>query len=150
LLVYRRGPDGTLEVFLAHPGGPFWANKDLGHWTVPKGEPDPDEPLLDAARREFTEETGLTPPPGPYLELGQIVQKGGKHVHAWAVEGDADPNRVQSSTTRIEWPPRSRRFIEIPEVDRCAWFDLAEARRRIKQTQIPLLDRLEQALGPLP
>jgi predicted NUDIX family NTP pyrophosphohydrolase len=150
LLLYRRTAAGSFEVFLAHPGGPYWTSKDLGHWTIPKGEPDPDEPLLDAALREFAEETGLPAPPGPYLDLGHIVQKGGKHVHAWAAAGDADPALVRSNTCRIEWPPRSRRLIEVPEIDRCAWFDPDEARRRIKETQIPLIDRLAEALARSP
>ncbi len=132
---------------MAHPGGPFWMSKDHGYWTVPKGEPNVDEPLLEAARREFAEETGLPKPAGPYLDLGEIVQKGGKHVCAWACAGDADAACVRSNTITIEWPPRSRHQIEIPEVDRCEWFSLDEARRRIKEAQVPLLDRLEAALS---
>ena len=147
LLLYRKRADGLLEVFLAHPGGPYWAHKDAGHWTIPKGAPDPGEDLFDAALREYAEETGLPPPPGPFDPLGSIVQKGGKVVHAWASPGDADPAQVCSNMTTIEWPPRSGRRREVPEIDRCEWFDLAAARGRIKDTQIPLLDRLDELLA---
>lgn len=145
VLLFRRGPDG-LEVLIAHPGGPLFAQRDAGHWTIPKGEPDPDEPLIEAARREFREETGLPPPNGEWLELGSIVQKGGKVVHAWAVEGDLRPEDVVSETFELEWPPRSGRRETHPEVDRVAWFDPAEARRRIKDAQVPLIDRLVSLL----
>ena len=141
ILLFRRGSAG-LEVLLAHPGGPIFAQRDLGHWTVPKGEPDPDEPLIDAARREFREETGLPSPDGEWLEIGSIVQKGGKVVHAWAVEGDLRPEDVASETFELEWPPGSGRRETHPEIDRVAWFDPSEARRRIKDAQIPLIDRL--------
>ena len=146
VLLYRRGPTG-LEVLLAHPGGPIFARRDEGHWTIPKGEPDPGEPLIEAARREFREETGLPPPGGEWRELGSIVQKGGKVVHAWAVEGDLRPEDVVSETFELEWPPRSGRRETHPEIDRVAWFDPVEARRRIKDAQIPLIDRLEAVLG---
>jgi predicted NUDIX family NTP pyrophosphohydrolase len=146
ILLFRRGPDG-LEVLLAHPGGPIFARRDEGHWTILKGEPNVDEPLIDAARREFREETGLPPPDGEWLELGSIVQKGGKVVHAWAVEGDLRPEDVVSETFELEWPPRSGRHETHPEIDRVAWFDPAEARRRIKDAQAPLMDRLEVLLG---
>jgi len=146
LLLFRRSELG-LQVLLAHPGGPFFEGRDEGHWTIPKGEPDPDEPMVDAARREFTEETGLPAPDGPLIELGSIVQKGGKVVHAWAVEGDLDPSAAHSNPVEIEWPPRSGRRQSFPEIDRVAWFDPVEARRRIKEAQIPLIDRLEQALA---
>jgi predicted NUDIX family NTP pyrophosphohydrolase len=134
-------------VLLAHPGGPIFASRDEGHWTIPKGELDVDEPPISAARREFREETGLPPPDGEWLELGSIVQKGGKVVHAWAVEGDLRPEDVVSETFELEWPPRSGRRETHPEIDRVAWFGPAEARRRIKEAQIPLIDRLEALLG---
>lgn len=146
ILLYRHPPSG-LEVLLAHPGGPLFANRDEGHWTIPKGEPDVDEPLLDAARREFTEETAQELPDGPMFELGSIVQKGGKVVHAWALEGDLDPDEARSETFEMEWPPRSGMMQAFPEIDRVAWLDLDEARRRIKPAQITLIDRLEEALA---
>ena len=145
ILLFRRGPDG-LEVMLAHPGGPIFAHRDTGHWTIPKGEPDPDEPLIQAARREFREETGMPPPDGEWRDLGSIVQKGGKVVHAWAVEGDLRPEDVLSETFELEWPPRSGRRETHPEIDRVGWFEPTEARRRIKDTQIPLIDRLVSLL----
>lgn len=151
ILLYRRpdGPGGRLEVLLAHPGGPYFANRDTGHWTIPKGEPDgPDEELAAVARREFAEETGtaldLT---APTLELGSIVQKGGKIVHAWAVEGDLDPADARSNDFEMEWPPHSGHLEQFPEIDRVDWFEPDEARRRIKPTQAPLIDRLEAALA---
>ena len=144
ILLYRTRPNG-LEVLLAHPGGPFHARKDAGAWTIPKGEVEPDEGLLAVARREFEEETGHPVPAEESLrELGSIRQKGGKVVHAWASPGDADPAQVRSNTVQIEWPPHSGRSLEVPEVDRCAWFDVSAARTQIKDTQIPLLDRLEE------
>jgi predicted NUDIX family NTP pyrophosphohydrolase len=145
ILLFRRGPDG-LEVLLAHPGGPIFARRDEGHWTIPKGEPNADEPLIETARREFREETGLPPPGGEWLELGSIVQKGGKVVHAWAVEGDLRPEDVVSESFELEWPPRSGRHETHPEIDRVAWFDPVEARRRIKDAQVQLIDRLEVLL----
>ena len=148
LLLYRRpaGGDGTIEVLLAHPGGPFFARRDEDVWTIPKGEIDAGEQLVDVARREFEEETGHPPPDGPLVELGTIVQKGGKVVHAWAVEGELDPATARSNTFMLEWPPRSGRQREFPEIDRVEWFDAPEARRRIKSTQVPLIDRLEEAV----
>ena len=150
ILLYRRvgGPDGPLEVLLAHPGGPYFVKRDLGDWTIPKGEPDGDEIDLPAvARREFEEETGTAiDPAAPTIELGSIVQKGGKVVHAWAVEGDLDPATARSNEFEVEWPPRSGTRVRFPEIDRVAWFDLDEARRRVKPTQIPLIDRLEAAI----
>ncbi len=143
LILYRRSDFGQLEVFLAHPGGPHWYSKDAGHWTIPKGECNPNESLFEAAIREFMEETGLPTPQGPFLELGSILQKGGKIVHAWASPGDADPALIQSNRIIIEWPPRSGRELEIPEVDRCDWFLVEKARTWIKATQAPLIDRLE-------
>jgi len=136
---------GALEVFLVHPGGPLWAKKDQGAWTVPKGEYLDDEPALDAARREFAEETGF-PVEGPYIDLGSIRQSGGKLVAAWAFAGDCDPSALVSNTCMIAWPPRSKRTIEIPEVDRGQWFSLDEARIYLRETQHPFLDRLRSAL----
>lgn len=142
LLLYRdrSGVDG-LEVLLVHPGGPFWQRKDLGAWSIPKGEVSGAEPLLDAARRELAEETGFSAE-GPAIPLGQVRQPGGKIVHAFAVRGDADPAALRSNTFEIEWPPRSGRLRSFPEVDRAAWFDLPEARRRILPAQAAFLDRL--------
>jgi predicted NUDIX family NTP pyrophosphohydrolase len=145
LLLFRhRG--GRPEVLLAHPGGPFWANRDAGAWTVPKGLAEPGEDLLAAARREFAEETGLRPE-GPFLPLGSVRQKAGKTVHAWACEGDADPAALASNTMWAEWPPGSGRRVEFPEVDRCAWFGPAEAREKLNPAQAAFVDRLEAALG---
>ena len=150
ILLYRRvRGDGQLEVLLAHPGGPYFAKRDLGDWTIPKGEPDGDETdLASVARREFEEETGTEiDPAAPAIELGSIVQKGGKVVHAWAVEGDLDPVTARSNEFEVEWPPRSGMRERFPEIDRVAWFDPDEARRRVKASQIPLIDRLEAALA---
>jgi len=150
ILLYRRadGPSGRLEVLLAHPGGPYFANRDVGDWTIPKGEPDVvGEPLANVARREFEEETGTAlDAAAPTIELGTIVQKGGKVVHAWAIEGDLDPATAHSNEFEAEWPPRSGQWQLFPEIDRVAWFDPDEARRRIKPTQMPFIDRLEAAL----
>jgi predicted NUDIX family NTP pyrophosphohydrolase len=145
LLLYRRGGDG-LEVFLAHPGGPFWTHKDAGAWTIPKGLIEPGEEPLAAALREFEEETGLRPQ-GPFLPLGSIRQRAGKEIHAWAWEGDADADRVTSNMVRTEWPRGSGRWLTFPEVDRCGWFDPGTARRRINPAQAELITRLETALG---
>jgi predicted NUDIX family NTP pyrophosphohydrolase len=125
-------------------GGPFWARKDVGAWTIPKGEPAPGEELLLAAQREFREETGFDPPGTPF-PLGHIKQPGGKTVHAWALEGDFDPTTLKSNTFSVEWPKGSGRFTEYPEVDRAEWFDLPEARRRVLAAQAPLLDVLAAA-----
>jgi predicted NUDIX family NTP pyrophosphohydrolase len=147
LLLYRRAPSG-LEVFLIHPGGPFWAKKDS--WSIPKGEYHDGEPPLDAARREFQEETGsslaLDRPATDFLPLGVVRQPSGKEVTAWALEGDFDPATLVSNTCLVEWPPRSRRQIEIPEADRGAWFNVSTARKKIFRGQDALLDRLEAAL----
>ena len=146
ILLYRL-EDGRLEVLLAHPGGPLFAARDEDVWSIPKGEPSDDELFLDVAEREFAEETGYPVPDGLRLNLGSIVQKGGKVVHAWAVEGDVDPARAVSNTFEMEWPPRSGASRTFPEIDRVAWFDPGEARLHIKFTQIPLLERLETALS---
>jgi predicted NUDIX family NTP pyrophosphohydrolase len=145
LLMYRRGPNGV-ELFLAHPGGPFWRDREAGAWSIPKGVVEEGEDLLAAARREFAEETGLRPE-GPFLPLGSVRQKAGKRVHAWAVEGDADPATVTSNVMRTEWPRGSGRWLTFPEVDRCAWFTAAVAREKINAAQAELIDRLEAALG---
>jgi predicted NUDIX family NTP pyrophosphohydrolase len=141
LMMFRRR-EGGLEVLLVHPGGPFWAKKDLGAWTIPKGEVAEGEDALAAARREFEEETGVRPE-GPFRPLGAVKQKAGKLVHAWAFEGDCDPAAIRSNTFRVEWPPRSGEWRTFPEVDRAEWFDLAEARRRINPAQVGLLDALQ-------
>ncbi|HEY2859389.1 MAG TPA: NUDIX domain-containing protein [Terracidiphilus sp.] len=140
LLLYRRR-NGALEVFLAHPGGPFWAKKDAGAWTIPKGEYESDEAPLAAAKREFEEETGFRMD-GAFFDLGEITQKSGKIVRAWAVEGDLDPAKLVSNFCEVEWPPRSRKMIEIPEVDRGAWFGLEEAKVKMFAAQLAFLDRL--------
>jgi predicted NUDIX family NTP pyrophosphohydrolase len=137
--------DEALEVFLVHPGGPFWARKDPGAWSIPKGEHRADEDPLAAACREFREETGLTAE-GPFRALIEIRQKGGKYVQAYAFEGDADPRAIRSNTFTMEWPPRSGQQQEFPEVDRAAWFGLEEAREKILAGQRPLLDELEDLL----
>ena len=134
---------GKLEVFLVHPGGPFWVKKDA--WTIPKGEYEKDEPPLDAAKREFQEETGFIPN-GDFVELGEITQPSGKRVLAWAFEGDCDPDKLISNTCIIEWPPRSGRQMEIPEVDRGAWFSIDDARKKIFRGQEKFLDRLLKLL----
>jgi predicted NUDIX family NTP pyrophosphohydrolase len=140
LLLYRRNK-GALEFFLAHPGGPFWAKRDHGAWTIPKGVVDEGEELLDGARREFREETGIEAP-GPFESLGSVKQKAGKTVHAWAWEGDADASKIVSNTTKTEWPRGSGKWLTYPEVDRCAWFDVATARLKINPAQSAFIDRL--------
>ena len=145
LLLFRRS-GGGLEVFLAHPGGPFWKGRDLGAWTVPKGLVEGDEDPLAAAVREFEEETGIRPE-GPFLALGSVRQKAGKLVHAWAWEGEADPARVRSNTMRAEWPRGSGRWLTFPEVDRCEWCDACVAREKINPAQAELIRRLEAALA---
>lgn len=148
MLPYRYR-DSVLEVMLVHPGGPFWKNKDRGAWSIPKGEVEPDEDLLAAARRELCEETGFVAAP-PFWELGRAQLASGKHVVAWAFESDADPALLQSNEIDLEWPPRSGRRARFPEVDRAGWFGLAEARKKINSGQLPLLAALEQHLGASP
>jgi len=143
--MYRR-TGKELEVFLVHPGGPLWASKDKGAWTIPKGEYKKDEDPLDAARREFTEETGFSSV-GDFIKLGAIVQKSGKIVTAWAFAGDCDPTQLTSNTCRIEWPPRSGKKIEIPEVDRGRWFTLPEAHEYLRLEQQPLLTTLQTLIN---
>ncbi len=145
LLLYRVR-DGHLEVLLAHPGGPFFARKDLGIWTIPKGEVHPGEALLAAARREFQEETGARPK-APFTELGFITQRSGKLVHAWAFEGDFDVSKLRSGTYKTEWPPRSGKTGEFPEIDRVEFFNLAEARKKMMPAQTEFLTRLEASLA---
>ena len=146
ILLYRVGPNG-LEVLLGHPGGPAFRTRDLGHWTVPKGEIEAGELVEAVARREFEEETGHPVPDGPMLSLGDTIQRGGKLVLAWAVEGDLDPGAASSNTFEMEWPPGSGRWGEYAEIDRVAWFAPDEARRRIKDAQAVFVDRLEVLLG---
>jgi predicted NUDIX family NTP pyrophosphohydrolase len=146
LLMFRRAHD-ALEVLLAHPGGLFYRNKDAGVWTIPKGESEGRE-LRECARKEFEEEIGLAPPSQKWIELGSIKQKGGKTVHAWAVEGDLPGNfQVKSNIFAMEWPPHSGKIQEFPEIDQAKFFALAEAKQKINPAQIPLLDRLRDALG---
>jgi predicted NUDIX family NTP pyrophosphohydrolase len=144
LMLFRRR-DGGVEVLLGHPGGPYWARRDDGAWTIPKGGLHAGEEPLEAAVREFREETGFAPA-GPYLPLGDVTLKSGKRVHAWAVEGDCNPAQLTSETTTVEWPPRSGRHIEVPEIDRAAFFSIADARRAINPAQVTLLDRLIAAV----
>ena len=144
LLLYRRRPGGP-QVFLVHPGGPFWARKDAGAWSIPKGEAEPGENLLAAAQREFQEETGLGVT-GDFLGLEPLRQPGGKVIHAWALEGDCDAATIRSNSFEMEWPPRSGRKQAFPEVDRAAWLDLASARVKATKGQLGLLDQLEQLL----
>jgi predicted NUDIX family NTP pyrophosphohydrolase len=147
LLLYRRAGDG-LKVLLVHPGGPFWAGRDDGAWSVPKGEYDQDEDPLDAARREFREELGTDAPDvGSAIPLGEIQQRGGKRVTAWAVEGDLDLTDIRSNMFTMEWPPRSGRSQEFPEVDRAGWFDPESAGRKLVSGQAGLVERLLEALA---
>lgn len=141
----HRRRDSGVEIFLVHPGGPFWAKKDLGVWSIPKGEYLENEEPLEVAKREFREETGFSAE-GPFLELGSVKQAGGKVVSAWSFEGDCDPDKLISNTCEIEWPPRTGRKIEIPEVDRGEWFPLKAARTKILKGQLPFLDLLVQKL----
>ena len=145
LVLYRQG-SGQIEVLLVHPGGPVWAKRDAGAWSIPKGEVSGNEDLLTAAQREFREELG-TPPRGTFIPLGSITQKGGKAVHAWAVEGDLGTTEIKSNTFSMEWPPRSGRQQEFPEVDRASFFSLEEAKQKVNPAQIPLLERLRGLVG---
>jgi predicted NUDIX family NTP pyrophosphohydrolase len=138
----------ALEVLLVHPGGPLWARRDLGAWSVPKGEyAEGDEEPLEAARREFAEELGSPLPAGELVDLGEVRQRSGKRVRAWALRGDLDAGQVQSNTFAMEWPPRSGQMREFPEVDRAEWFTLAAARERINPAQAAFVDRLAEAVG---
>ena len=144
LLLFRR--KSQLEVLLVHPGGPFWAKRDVGVWSIPKGEYPESEHPLTAARREVQEETGFTPD-GDFLPLGEVKQAGGKRVTAWAVECDFDAAAIRSNTFQLEWPPKSGKFREFPEIDRAAWLSLAEAQKKIMPTQAAFLARLAELLG---
>jgi predicted NUDIX family NTP pyrophosphohydrolase len=146
LLLYRRAGD-HLEVLLAHPGGPLWTKRDAGAWTVPKGEVEAGEDPPAVARREFEEETGHPVPDGELVSLGEIRQKSGKYVVAWAAEGDLDPATAKSNTFPLEWPSGSGDWIDVPEVDRVEWFDLDEARTRLNPAQVEFIDRLAAAVG---
>lgn len=143
LLMFRREPQ--LQVFIAHPGGPFWQDRDAGAWTIPKGLINAGEEPLAGAIREFFEETSFTST-GPYLSLGWVKQKAGKTVYAWAFEGDADPALVKSMEAEVEWPYRSGKKITVPEIDRCEWFTVEEAREKLNAAQAEFLDRLAAAI----
>jgi predicted NUDIX family NTP pyrophosphohydrolase len=145
LLMYRRRNSGV-QVFLVHPGGPFWKNKDAGAWSIPKGEYEDYENPLDAAKREFEEEVGLKPQ-GQFIPLGETKQSGGKIVYAWAFEGDCSPETLRSNSFSMEWPPKSGREQQFPEVDRTDWFSFDEARQRVLQGQIVFLNRLAEHVG---
>lgn len=149
LLVWRRRP-GSVELLLAHPGGPFFVNRDLGSWTIPKGEYEAGEEPLAAAEREFAEEIGTLPPAGPRLDLGEVRQASGKRVRAFAVEGDLELSEVKSNLFETEWPLGSGRLESFPEVDRAMWFEPAEARRRLNKAQAELVDRLLAHLAVSP
>jgi predicted NUDIX family NTP pyrophosphohydrolase len=145
LLLYRRKPSGP-QVLLVHPGGPFWAKKDLGAWSIPKGEVESGEPALETAKREFAEETGFRPE-GTCLGLGQFRQSSAKTVEVFALEADFDVGALKSNLFTMEWPPRSGKLASFPEVDHAGWFDLEEARRRILKGQVAILDALKRKLG---
>jgi predicted NUDIX family NTP pyrophosphohydrolase len=146
IVLHRDGAGGP-EVLLVHPGGPFWARKDLGAWSIPKGEYEPnEEDALACALREFEEETGTRLDAAELVELGAVVQKAGKEVSAWAVRGDLDPGTVRSNTFEMEWPPRSGRRQEFPEIDRAEWFTLDEARAKLVAAQVELIDRLVERM----
>lgn len=146
ILLYR-GSGAAIEVLLVHPGGPFWTRRDAGAWSIPKGEYEEGEDPRACALREFEEETGTPLPPGELRELGDIRQKGGKVVTAWAAKGDLDADAVRSNTFRMEWPPRSGRWATFPEIDRAGWFDIEEARDKLVPAQAEFLDRLLERLS---
>jgi predicted NUDIX family NTP pyrophosphohydrolase len=148
LLVFR-GSGSQLEVLLVHMGGPFWHNKDAGAWSLPKGEYQPPEDALSAARREFAEELGLDAPVGAVLDLGEVRQSGGKLIRAWAAEADLDVSEVRSNTFQMEWPRGSGNSRTFPEVDRADWFELAAAARKLVRGQVPFLERLRERVAPL-
>ena len=151
LLLYRENVAGGVEVLLVHPGGPFWARKDAGAWSIPKGEYSEGEDPEARAEDEFAEELGQRPPPGPRLDLGEVRQAGGKRVRAWAVRGDIDARATSSNTFEMEWPPRSGEHRSFPEADKAGWFSLTDARKKLLAGQLPLLERLEShVLGTSP
>jgi predicted NUDIX family NTP pyrophosphohydrolase len=153
VLVYRvvdDGAEGRIEVLLGHMGGPYWAHKDVGAWTIPKGEHEPDEDPFSAALREFEEETGATLPMSAVVDLGEVRQSGGKVVRAWAVEGDLDAATLASNTFELEWPPKSGQMVTVPELDRFEWFDQETARSKIIVAQREFLDRLARHLWGTP
>jgi len=146
LLLYRRVGDGV-EVLVAHPGGPIWARRDAGSWSLPKGAPlDSESDLLATARREFEEETGHRPPDGDAIDLGEVRMRSGKVVRGYAVEGTLDPGAIRSMRVEVEWPPKSGRRLDVPEIDRVLWADPAEARRRLNPAQSAFVDRLLEVL----
>jgi len=147
VLLHRTGDGGAVEVLIGHMGGPFWARKDAGGWSIPKGVAEPGEELLDVARREFAEELGSPVPAGEFVDLGELRVTSGKLLRVWAAEGDLDADGCVSNTFPLEWPPRSGRQQEFPEIDRAAWSSVAEARERLVKGQVPFLDRLLAALG---
>ena len=146
-ILLHRLDAGRLEVLLVHPGGPYWERRDEGAWTIPEGELDEGEDPLEAAKREFKEETGARLPEGELTELAAVRQPGGKVVHAWALMGDFDPSALRSNRFFLEWPARSGQYRDFPEVDRAAWFQLELARRKILKGQVPLLRQLAEKLG---
>ncbi|MGD0320421.1 MAG: NUDIX domain-containing protein [Acidimicrobiales bacterium] len=152
LLVYRMSgePPDTLELLIVHPGGPLWAKRDHGAWSIPKGEHEPGDDPAACARREFSEELGVAPPEGPWTDLGDVVQHGGKRVHAWAVHGDLDASQVRSNTFEIQWPPRSGRIRSFPEIDAAAWVAVDEARQKLVTAKIAFADRLLAYLSSRP
>lgn len=148
ILVYRYMPDNSVQVLLAHPGGPFWARKDTGAWSIPKGEYQPgQEQPVAAARREFSEELGLPAPEGPMIPLESVRLSSGKTITAWAVEAEIDPSAITPGTFEMQWPPRSGKVAEFPEIDRVEWFDLPTARTKLSTGQLPFLDRLAAHLA---
>ncbi len=146
ILLFRSAQDGTLQVLLGHMGGPFWAGRDDAAWSIPKGELEPDEEPVAAARREFAQELGMPVPDGELLTLGSVRQRGGKLVSVWALRGDLDPDRIRPGTFTLQWPPRSGRMAEFPEIDVAAWLDVERARRCLVAGQRPFLDRLLEHL----
>ncbi len=144
MLYRRRGQ--TVEVFLVHPGGPFWSKKDTGAWSIPKGETEPNEELLAAAKREFTEEVGLPTPAGDFIDLGGFKRKDGKQIFAWAVEGDLDAAKVVSNSFEMEWPPRSGQQQSFPEIDKAAWFNLTTCAPKLHKGQALFMERLAEKL----
>ncbi len=146
LLVFRRSSGGVVEVLIAHPGGPLWAKKDLGSWSIPKGEYEHGEEPVAVAEREFSEEIGSLAPPGPRLDLGELRQPSGKRVQVWAVEGDLDVSSIGSNSFEMRWPPGSGQVMSFPEIDRAAWVSVAVARQKLHKGQVGFLDRLAESL----